>query len=517
MSTISFPKTNFTLTLDTPPVVTSPIRTLIIGQLNTGVTPTQPIIKNVQSGQENNLFGDNSQLSIALKEYRRYDTVNVVDAMQLAEDASAVAAQFRITTTIVPSFQGGSIRFAFRSVIFGLITLNVNTNDTSITLAQQLYNKLLTLSQTVPYTFTYVSTDNFITVTASSGGGWGNSLYMETLDTLEGVFVAMTTEVVGGGDAVIPQSNLDDISTIRYQTIILGLPSDTNLLKLKLFMDSRFNTQTGVVEDGLVVTTQTTTLTNAIAAVAPIPSFSMYFCANKQVTENVANTDYGIPGAVRDNDFILASYLGAERNLRLTPNVSIPQLLVGPLLASNTDGGPRIAAVPYANTPIYTIAPCEVGKNWSYDEQNTLNNAGVSFVGNNMQNTQLIMGQWVTTYLPRVFVNEIDTASIIREFFVSNNQNRYLQATLTTGASNSPSVVNVDMFNAYQITLYTQLTKSPYYLVPAGRSSYQAFSSNLKTSIDLANGIIETSMLVPINSQVRGINGAIKISFSLST
>jgi phage tail sheath gpL-like len=239
------------------------------------------------------------------------------------------------------------------------------------------------------------------------------------------------------------------------------------------------------------------------------------------LTAYINGTEVG-PAKFEFNDVFSAEF-GAIRALRLTQGASIAQYVVAPS-ALDAFGGPAIASLPYFNTPMYNIPLSTFGYGFNDDEIAGLLDSGISVIGDNQANTQTIMGQMVTTYKtdasgnPDVtfkFLEYVDTASNIREYFFNNLKSNYSQSRLTLGdLIPGYNMANQQSIAAFCVGLYADLAGEGFVLTQAGEQALTFFKNNLQVNIDLSQGLATVYMITPIVTQLRQINVTMQIAFS---
>jgi len=355
-----------------------------------------------------------------------------------------------------------------------------------------------------------------VTLTSVHPGEEANSTPLRIIQNVAGISVDITSFTGGVGTIVIPTIE-DLVGDVRYQTIVY--PSTYPIETIKTFLDDRFNA-TNIILDGVAIITATDSDDNLINLASSIDSLSVCLFGNKKVSQDSIKG-----GALVENNLTMSSYVAAIKSLRLTEGSNIARYLVGNGI-SNTFGGTYMAAVPYHNTPIAELSIIVNNYGWSRTQQDALNNGGVSVLGNNSSISSIIMGDIVTTYLTNSagltdntfkYLNYVETSSAVREYFFNNNKQQYAQTTLTDGdLIQGLRQANANSIGNYQYSLYETLSGSSYGLVMSGNAPFNYFKQNLSVSVDMANGLADISMIVPIVSQLRGINGTVQISFSVT-
>lgn len=517
MSIVSLPNTTFDLAVAPQLISNTPQRVLFMGQQATDASPNEVLVSNIQVGQAPSLFGARSMLTAMIQGFRRINTSTAIDAIPFNDAGGATAATATIDFGSTTATANGTIQIAIQSKTLYTIEVPVTSGDTSVIVAAN-FTTIFNLSTTISVTITD-NLDGTVTLTAFNAGTEGNSISIEIdNDSSTGIPTTLTGFAGGATDPTFTLSIFDQVGDRRYTRLVYPYSFDDSVIAQ--FLNARFN-PTNAVEDGVGVTQGTDSSPDLQVRADGLNSQSIVILGNRPVSLTTATG-----GALFEYDPVVASYWAAISTLRLTEGQNIPNLLIGPLNAANPVGGPRVAAIPYFNTPVSLLPPIDLTRGWLTDQQEALNNAGVSFLGNNIANNEIIFGQMVTTYVKNTqglpdtafkFLNTVDTGSQIREFFFNNNKNEYAQAVLTTGDVVASYQVNVQAFNAFQLNLYKVLSEPPYALTVAGSSAINFFKSNITTTLDEATGTISTVMIVPIVSQLRNINGVIEIAFDVVT
>ena len=185
--------------------------------------------------------------------------------------------------------------------------------------------------------------------------------------------------------------------------------------------------------------------------------------------------------------------------------------------------GPALASKPYFNTPFADFLPIKTGRGFDGAEIETLKDAGVSVVGNNTAGNTIITGEVVTTYktdsagnadISFTFLNYVDTASQVREYFYINYVKRFSQDRLTTGDTiGTRAMVNENTVITYSKSLYQDLSGVEFVLLEAGAEALGFFVDNLIITIDKALGRITVSMRTPLVTQYRENATAMQVTF----
>lgn len=241
------------------------------------------------------------------------------------------------------------------------------------------------------------------------------------------------------------------------------------------------------------------------------------------VDENIDETLYKAP-AQFEMPPIKASQFAAIRALRLTDGANIGSFVLASNGPSDSFGGPALASKPYFNTPAPDLPLTGTGRGLTETEIEQLFSAGGSVIGNNVAGNSVIFGEVVTTYkndaagtsdISFKFLNYVDTASNVREYFYNNLRSRFAQSRLTEGdVIRGRDQANALTIRAFCEGLYQDLSGPDFVLLEAGEEALTFFKNNLNVTIDKANGRATVTMIVPIVTQLREIQATIKIAFS---
>ena len=214
----------------------------------------------------------------------------------------------------------------------------------------------------------------------------------------------------------------------------------------------------------------------------------------------------------------VAGQFGAIRALRLTEGANIADFVSGsPGL--DAFGGVALASKPLFNTPLVRLSPADPGSGYTALEIEDLLDAGVSVMGNNLANDTIILGEVVTTFKTDntfKFLNGVDIASGIREFYFNNFKAIYGQSRLSGGdlVADRP-MANQQSILASATEFFVTLSGPGFVLTQLGEEARLIFIANTTVTLDLATGVVTVIMdNVPVVGQLRQILGNITISFS---
>lgn len=494
---------------------------LIIGQ-DAGGTATSGVVE-VDVGnanEEDALFGADSMAATAVRAFKRVNKINRVDVLPLADGTASVAATGTVTFTGTAT-ANGTLFVAVGSELHNTYEVPVVIGDTPTDIGDAL--DVLIAADTTSLVLSNNVTGT-VTFTAQNKGATGNFIGIKATGTVAGVTHAVTIMTGGTGepDGIADGTAFNAIAAdVRYQTILY--PQSYNLsgnyVYLKAFLDGRFNANNRILDGAaLIGVTDTLSNINTLAAAVNNKSISLY--ANKPVS------DTSFKGSsLMEMDYVISSYFGAIRALRLTQDAQIGQYIEGASGALDDLGGPPLASLPYMNTPFTDLLPIIAPKDfWTDEEVNEFLGKGVGVIGNNVDNNNIIAGQLVTTYLTDSaanqdvtfkYLNYYDTLTGIREYFFNNLKARFVQSRLVEGditplrnEANQQTIISALM------GFYQDL--EDLVLVERGRAARKFFNANLTVTVDKTTGTATITMLVSPVVQLRAINTVMQVVFNIN-
>lgn len=511
MTKVSNPKVNITKASASTTQSNAPQRVLIVGQQTGSVYSNLELVENVgNDNTEINNFGKRSHITQIVKAFKKVNEETALDVIVLDDAGSAVDA----TGTI--AFSGTSTEKGSYTVYIGSrknhkLTVEVASGDTATTVGAALVTAM-TADDFLPATG--ANSTGTVTVTASNGGTVGNNIGLEVQGTVAGLTVTVTGMASGATDPTIT-SLFDGVANTRYQTIVY--PHNYDIAELTTnFLDDRFNTDNKIL-DGVGIIGKTDTLANLKTYGDARNSQSLVVLGNETVSETFYKGS-----AMFELDDVIAANFAAVRSLRLTNDANISQFTI----ASNLDnrGGTHLAALPYFNTPFKNLPLVDTGKGFTETEIGDLNDTGVSVLGNNITNTQIIADQIFTTYktdsagnvdLTYEKLNSVDVHSNIAEFFFNNLRADFAQYRLTDGAVVSGyNIANQQTIQSKFIEYYQTLSGAGFLLTRGGKDNVTFFKDNLTFTLDLQNGKVTSIAEVPLVVQLRQMNVTLKAVFN---
>ncbi len=489
-------------------------KVLIVGQKVAGGSATEgDLHSNLAStgAPENALFGEASQLAAMIRAFKVVNPIVQVDAIAL-DDAAGTAGTKIITLVGGPTTEAGTLVVIAGSETLHRFEVAVADAD-AITEIGDAIAAAINADTKCP--FTASNTAGTVTLTADNKGTIGNHPGVECTGTIAGLTShAVTVGVTGATDPTL--TSIFDNATARYQGVVWPYGLGSALDTLLLFLDPRFNA-TNAVLDGVAFCGMIDTHANFLGFGAAENSESLVLFADKLESE----TDYQ-GSSLNEPSYSKAATFAAIRSLRLSQDASISAYLTS---SASLDqfGGPALASLPYFNTPIPSFPTIKTGRGWTELEITQLGAVGISVIGENLTSTNALVGEVRTTYKTDSaanpdptfgFLNYVDTASGVREYFSNNYRKRFAQSRLTAGnVSRGRDMANDVVIRAYTEQLYKDLSGPNYILVQDGEVAFVYFKENLSITLDLELGKATIIMFVPIVTQLRQIIAPIKIAF----
>ena len=512
MSIVLQPKTNVSLLGATQAVENTAQRVLFVGQkIASGSAPSGGLVENILTNAEDALFGAKSMLAGMIRAARAQNPVTRFDAIPLDDNGTGVPAAGNVTFTGTAT-ASGSLTITIGSAENYALTVAITSGDTADDVGTSLV-AAITANTNIPVTASNAS--GVVTITASNDGTLGNFIGLSSAGTVAGVTVAITALTSGANDPTLT-GVFDVVGNNRYQGVVW--PYFANTSEVRSFLDGRFNVDNRVL-DGSAFTSSVDTFANHLTRLNALNSQTL----TDFVDENVDETLYKAP-AQFELPQVKAAQFAAIRALRLTDGATIGQFVLANNGPSDAFGGPALASKPYFNTPAPDLPLTATGRGFTETEIEQLFAAGGSVIGNNVAGNAVIFGEVVTTYkndaagtadISFKFLNYVDTASNVREYYYNNLRSRFAQTRLTEGdVVRGRDQANALTIRAFCERLYQDLSGPDFVLLEAGEDALTFYKNNLNVTIDKANGRATVTMIVPIVTQLREILATIKIAFS---
>jgi len=487
-------------------------RILLVGQkVTAGSATAGTLVTDIQDDNSwDTLFGANSMLASMARNVRRYNKSTRMDAICLADNASGVAATGAIAFT-GPATSSGTLTVVVGSYVDNRYEVTVNATDTATIVAAAVATAV-NADPKAPVTANAVT--GTVTFTADNDGTPGNSIPIYATGVITGLGYTITGMASGATDSSFT-GIFDLISNMRYQTIVWPYQSAISTIADEL--NTRWSAPFEVM-DGVAIVGAVESYANVSALGSAQNSQSVAIVAQEKTT---ASTRL-VGSCMREIPYNHAAMIAGIRALRLTDGASISRFIISRDGSLDRWGGMALASLPYFNTPVPALEPMNVADGFTNTEAANLEAVGVSVIGNNSTGTDVILGSMVTTYKTDVagnpdtsfkYLNYVDTASAIREYNYNNLRARFGQSRLTEGALiPGRAMANGPLIESYAMGLYKDLADLA--LVQAGEDAEQYVKDNMTITLDLEDGSVLLTQIVPIVTQLRTIYQTIQVGFT---
>lgn len=485
-------------------------KVLIVGQMLAAGTATAGalIIDHPDDGSEDTLFGQRSHLAGMVRNFKRENKISQLDIIPLDDDGGATQGTAVVTFGSGPATEAASFYVTLGSEADHTYEVSVAEGDTVTDIGDALA-ALITADGDAPFTAANVA--GAVTVTAANGGTLANDWAVKYTGSVAGVTVALTGWSGGATDPSLT-GVLDPIANLRYQTVVW--PAVYNITVIGDELDSKFNV-TNAVLDGIAIQGQADTLANLKTYVSTLNSQSIVVTGQKAISE----ADRIGPQTFEFLD-TMAAQMAAIRALRLTTDANLTQYLTT-VASRDQFGGIAIASLPYFNTALPNAGIGSPADDFSNEDLVELTGNGVATYGPNRAYNGTIFGEFVTTYLTDTagnpdtsykFLNTVDTASVIREYYFENFKRRYAQSRLTDGdLLPGRDMANEASIRAFCNELYDELADQA--LTQKGVDAKKAYNDNLEIVVTVADGKVEVYQAPYLVGQIRVVIGTIQINF----
>lgn len=507
---ISFPVVNAPLIPATPQVSTNPKTTLIIGQmLSPGTATAATLIQNVAVGQENALFGTGSQLASTILEFRKINPISRVDAIALADNGTTKAA----ATVVIAgtAVAGGTITVTINGYAYNYTTV---TGDTPTIVAAALA-ALIVANTGAKETAT--SSTGTLTITAKNAGTVANKYCIGVSNLNTGLTYTLTGFAGGATDPIVTT-----IPALINERCDILMPYEYGVTPFVAVEEAVFN-KSNYAYDGRVFTATTDTSANLITLANALNYKTLVIFGDNKIS----NTSY-VGSAIPASPMAKVAQFVAARALRFEDNADISSIVVA-TAPEDSIGGVHTASLPYFNTPLQLpIIPNGYG--FVDLESTNLTAAGISLMGDNDPQNQVIVGQVVTTYKTNAQglndvtyknLEYVDTATAAREYIINNLKADYGQHRLTGGQGVAGySFASKGSLMASMVEYYQTLSGDGYVLLQQGTLAsgtpiIKLFKNNLVVTLNVATGTVTINGILPIVTQLRQIICPLNIVFNL--
>lgn len=482
---------------------------LLTGQMLSGTATAGQLVDNILSEADfNTYFGAKSQIAKAGRALIQALSISrikpKISAIALADNGSGVAATGTIAFSGTAT-EAGTLIIYIDSIRNGKYEVAVASGDTANTIGTALATAI-NASTTSPVSA--VNTTGSVALTALNKGTQGNTIGIKISGSVAGITATLTAMASGATDPSLT-ALFDPVADVRFTSIIY--PSTWTLSTLTNFTESRFNVDNKII-DGLGITCKTDTYANTNSALDALNLKTLAYIPNKLIS---SSTHKG--GAIFESPIVIASYVAALRELRLTEGANVSSITTN----NQSIGGSFFGGIPYHNTPFNLLPTIETSNDFSDAEAFELETSGGWLLRNNPSNTTIISQEAVSTYKTNTlgqvdktfkYVNYFDTLTIIRDYVFQNLKADFSQHILTTGqlVAGRP-MVNREGMVARMMSYYAALSgingNNNYVLLRAGTEEAKAFKQAIEDSIviTLVDGKITMEAIANIVSQVRNI------------
>lgn len=485
-----------------------PQRVLIVGQKTASGTATDgELVRDIANDNSwNTKFGRTSQLAGMIRQFREINEITELDALCL-DDAGGASVATGVVTLSGTASAAGSLIFNVGSKQNHSYQVDVVAGDSASDIGDDLVTAI-TADLDAP--FDPVNSTGTVTISASNAGLVGNEWSLSVEGEVTGITVSLTGWTGGATDPTLT-SILDVISNIRYQTVVW--PSTYSLSVIETELNSRFNVAYKIM-DGIAIQTKKGTAA-ALKTYANQNSQSVCVIGNKTLDQSNRKGT-----AIQEMPDIISAEFAAFRCLKSEDDAPLADYL-STVAALDQFGGRALGALPYFNTLMPNLPVPNAQDEFTDTELADLTDNAVSVISANRAYNGTILGWIVSTYLTNAagnadnsykYLEVVDTASKIREFYYENFRSRYAQTRLTDG----DLIAGRDMANESSIRsfcnrLYDLLADDA--LVQSGSLAKKDFNDNLVISIDISTGKVTINMAPLLVTQLRVVLGTIQINF----
>jgi phage tail sheath gpL-like len=467
---------------------------LFIGQkLAAGTAVAKALTTDIQIGEEDTLFGTNSILSMMVKRAREFNVQNRFDAIALSDNGAGTAATGTIALTGTATetadfvFQIGNEGFQY--------SVTIPTTTTAAAAATLIASAITA----AVYPFSATDLTGTVTATFDHKGTAGNEIKIKLVSGVAGLTSVITNFASGAGAVDI--ANIFDGLTERYQGIVYS--QDLVQADLTTFTEARFNTD-NVILDGVGFIAKTGSYATLKSGVNALNLKTLVVVTN--------------PDEMRYFEFStnMAAELVAKRALRLSDGAGIADLVID---YREAIGGASLASLPYFNTPL--SLPLPTGRLTQVQIEDMVTAGGALFLVN--EANQVVTGEIPTTYKTNAggtndpgfkYLNYVDTASTVREYFFRAIKDKYAQTRATSGdLVVGKSMSNTASVKAFLIEKYQELAEMA--LTVYGDAATKYFKDNLTVTLNAATGVYTFIAVTPLVVQARGFNGVVAIKFDI--
>ena len=494
-------------------------RVLMVGQQTAAASADDGALETQigQAGEEDELYGPDSQLAAMIREFRKINKVVRIDAIGLDDSGTT----FRIVgfTVAVTTAEAGTITVVAGSEVNHSFEVAIAAADTATAIADAI-TVAVNADANVP--FTCENTAGAVTLTAVNAGTVANDLGVEVTVAATGVTIDVALAEGTAGATDPDPDGILDIATLRYQTIVW--PYETTA-EVEAYLAAREDPTNAILDGVAFVNFQPATAAASIAVTVQNDR-NIVMWSDKQTSEVSGTIRHYLGPAMNEASYVKSAQIAAIHSLRLTDGENIASFVTS-TASRDQIGGTALGSLPYFNTPVANLPLIAAGRGWTQTEIETIFDGGGSVIGVNPGGTDVILGEVVTTFLTDAasnadptfkFLNYVVTTSNIREYIANNLRADLAQSRLTDGAL----IPGRDMHNGASIKamvekLYQDLSGPDFVLVQGGDVAFKFVKDNLTVTTALATGTVTILLKAPIIVQTRTVIGTIKIAFSTTS
>ena len=471
------------------------------------------LYQDVLNQNYNALFGTRSIVSNMLRAMQRIFNLGLVsiqvDVIPLAD---AVGSDFTSAITFTgPATAAGSVTLTVGSDYDHTYTVSFASGATADSVSSALA-AAISADTFAPFIATDLA--GVLTIVHSHTGVIGNDLTIKMSAPTGGVTWTIANTP---GTGVTTTTNIFNvIGDTRYQRIVW--PSSQSITDVETFLEARFNSNNRVL-DGVAVITKTDTTANLKTLGNAQNSKVIWYLGNQ-----LQSSTYFKGSLITEIDEVVSAVFAAICALRLTDGANISNFITAATGSNDETGGMHIASFPYFNTLIPYLNPCDPTLFWNESDQSDLVDASISIFGNNIANNAVILSDTVTTWktdaqgVPNTsfkYLEYVDTASVCREYIVTQTRANYAQTRLTQGdLVPSYNMANAQLISSYIDGLYANLASMA--LVPDGENARKFFKANKTVTLNYDAGSVSVYMLLPLVTQLRRVDYTIQIAFDIN-
>lgn len=508
------PKISVPLTTARPdPSVNSKVTTFIL-QMTSGTATAGELIEDIDVNSENGLFGADSAIATAIREFRKINSVSQINAIPVADAGGATAST-------------GSVVFAGTATASGSIDVYIGNKDRKYEVVISVGDTATTVGSALEALITAdtsalasgVNTTGSVALTAVNAGTQGDDIGIRVDGSVAGITATLTAMSGGAGDPVM--TGLDALLVERTD-IIIHSQYDYDLFVTML--DGRFNSD-NIPLDGRLFFSLTDTKANLVTLADAENSQSLVIVGDKPVDKSAKKGS-----AIFAMPYQKVAELQAIRTLRLEDGQVITDW-VQTRASRDQFGGPALNSLPLFNSPLLLpVVPTAEG--FTSAEVADLETSGVSVFGNNSAKNTLITGTIVTTYktdtvgnddLTYKYLEYVDTATASREYIMSALRIDYSQARLSKGSTiNGRDIATVGRVRSDFMSYMAELGGEDYVLLQwglvdeTGEQVSEIVNRNLDISLEPDEGKIFVDSILPIMTQTREILAPLQIVFDVT-